>query len=1137
MKVVKYGVAALLILTVAAISGCSSNKTTAGVTVNPSTASVVLSGTQQFSAAVTGISTTTVTWELCTGSPAANPAPVCGSAALGTININGLYTAPRTVPNPSAISVVATSTTNNGNATPGTPTTLYGVATLTISSGVRVRVIPATYSCSVTAPTNASIATGETFAFTACVTGAENNAVTWSVNSIVGGNSTDGTITSGGVYTAPSTAPGNITITATSAQDSSVSGTFSLLVSAAGPPSISSIDPLTAAQGSVFQDVYIFGQNFFSTSVVLANGSANNVTTTFITDSTLRARIFAPLLESSGTLNLSVESECDPNCNTSPSSPLMITPVRPGLISSTPDSISQNSSATTSITLTGGYYSPSTLVTFNGQPRPASLINSRQLNAVLSGTDFTTAGLFPLEITNPGVTAGQSDVTAINLAVTPTSGIGTAAGAPIAVGVGPASVAIDTSTGIAVVGNSGGNTVSLIDLSTDIVVSTVSVGNSPTGVAVDNLLHLAVVVNSGSNSFSVVNLTTHTAEAPVALPAGFVPFSVGVNPLTHRGIIANQSTDVATVIDISTDPATVVQQVGGSANPVSTGASPQVAVDPEENWAVVTPGGAGTISIVDLGEPATQGTGERIPNVVASLTLTTSIQGVAINTQTNHAFLTDPNNVALDIFNVLDDSVASISYDPAEVAAAVNSLTDQGVVINNLGNIASVFDLQTNVLIGTVSVGTDPEAIAIDPTTNTAVVANKGSNNVSVFSLGAIRPFEITQSSPRVTLSSATNQTITVVGDGFETGAVIRLDGTALATTSTPSTCTPTCRQLQATVPGTMLASARNYVVDVLNADGSVSNIEDFTVIQPVTVGNSPTAVAIDPERDLALVTNSNSNSVSVVNLTTGMASPQIPTGTNPVGIAVLPRLGLAVTANTGSNDFSVVSDITMATVEPSPIPNCSTCNGPNGLDINPDDGTVLATNEVSNNVSEFDISDLPSSTVPSVSAIPTDQTPLAVAIDPTDNEAAITAAPPLQFSGTNTVEIVDLQTSAILTRLTGFEDPSAVIYDPSADQFLVSDSLNNNVVLIDPLTFIETRLRAGIDPTSLAYNFQTSTLVTINSASNTLSAVDLLHETMQVILPVEGSPQFSVAIDPRLNLAVVVDQANDRVLLVPIPR
>jgi len=39
------------------------------------------------------------------------------------------------------------------------------------------------------------------------------------------------------------------------------------------------------------------------------------------------------------------------------------------------------------------------------------------------------------------------------------------------------------------------------------------------------------------------------------------------------------------------------------------------------------------------------------------------------------------------------------------------------------------------------------------------------------------------------------------------------------------------------------------------------------------------------------------------------------------------------------------------------------------------------------------------------------------------------------------------------------------------------------------------------------------------------------------VMLGISGSQQFSVAIDPKLNLAVVVDQTNNQVLLVPIPR
>ena len=159
------------------------------------------------------------------------------------------------------------------------------------------------------------------------------------------------------------------------------------------------------------------------------------------------------------------------------------------------------------------------------------------------------------------------------------------------------------------------------------------------------------MVNSGDNTFSVVDLATGTAAAAVPLPATCVqqsatciPFSVGINPLTHRGLIANESTNAATIIDLTTNPATVVQQVGGATNPISTGATPQIAVDPILNWAVVTPGGAGTISIVDLGQPASQGTGVRLPNLVATLTLTTTVNGVSLNTETHQAFFTDPAN-------------------------------------------------------------------------------------------------------------------------------------------------------------------------------------------------------------------------------------------------------------------------------------------------------------------------------------------------------------------------------------------------------------------------------------------------------------------------------------------------------------
>ncbi|MGB8590530.1 MAG: hypothetical protein WA755_09510 [Candidatus Acidiferrales bacterium] len=1157
MRFWKFGAA---ILAIAVIAGCS-NSPTIAVTVAPSTATVVLNGEQQFTAAVTGTSTTTVTWELCTGAPNANPSPTCGIAALGNVDVNGLYTAPGSVPSPANVTVVATSMFN---------TNVFGSATITIDSGIRVKVIPASYQCTSTqAPVSGAIEINESFALQACVTGTSNTNVNWSVDKIDGGNSTDGFITAGGVYTAPSTSPGTVTITAISQQDQNESASFSLVIGAAGPPGLTAIDPMTVEQGSLFQDIYLIGQDFFSTSTVLVNGSSNDVTTTYLNGSTLRARLAAPLLQNAGSLELNVQGNCDStgnNCSFSPALPLTLIAVRPGLISTSPVSVPQNSAGASTVTFTGGFYSPSTTTTFNGQATPASIPNNsndpynpdtRQLQSVLPADDFTTAGLFPLVVENAGVPAGTSSIAAINLAVSPTgSSLPTSAGTPVAVGNGPSAVAINTATNTAVVANTTDGTISLINLATQTAAPAIPVGPAPTGVAVDNLLNVALIANNGTNQASLVDLNTQAVTSicltqlvsgscpPLSATTPISPFSVGINPLTHRALIANQSTNVATVVDLSTTPPTVYPNVGGSANPVSTGASPQVAIVPRLNWAIVTPGGAGTITIVDLGGLGGLGFSARLPVPVATLTLTTSIQGVAIDTETNEVLLTDPDSTSISTFNALDNSVAAVTYQKDQVAAAINPLTNLGVTLDAQGNYASVFNLATQQLLGTVNVGVNPLAIAIDPTSDLAVVANQGGATVSIFSLGAVRALHITETNPPIILTSSVPVTLDVVGDGFMSGAVVRLDGTPVPTSSVPSSCGATyCRELVGTVPVTLLGSARRFVLDVQNptADSTgsdVSNASDFTVIQPVIVGTSPSAVAVDTDRDLAIVTNSVSNDVSIVNLLNGTADAPISVGTDPTGVAVWQRSALAVVANNASNDFTVINDVDLSVVAPSPIANCSACLGPTAIAIDQDNGNVVATDNVSNEITLFSVSTLPSSTAPGVSSVAVDQTPLAVAIDPYDNLVAVTAAPPPQESPNNTVDIIDLSTDAISIRLTGYADPSGVDYDPSEDQFIVSDSLNNNVVLISvPETFTQTRLRVGINPTSVAANFQTSTLLTLNSASNTLSVVDLFHQNVQVMVPLQGATQFALGIDAKLNLAIVVDTLNNRVLLVPIPR
>ncbi|MGB6431862.1 MAG: hypothetical protein WBF06_14855 [Candidatus Acidiferrales bacterium] len=103
-----------------------------------------------------------------------------------------------------------------------------------------------------------SIFLGAIVTLTPSVTGTTNIAVTWSVDQVNGGNASVGTITAGGVYTAPGIlpAPASATITATSAADASASGSVTLAIASgftlivSGPPSVNS------GAGAAFQAAF-----------------------------------------------------------------------------------------------------------------------------------------------------------------------------------------------------------------------------------------------------------------------------------------------------------------------------------------------------------------------------------------------------------------------------------------------------------------------------------------------------------------------------------------------------------------------------------------------------------------------------------------------------------------------------------------------------------------------------------------------------------------------------------------------------------------------------------------------------------------------------------------------------------------
>ena len=199
------------------------------VSVTPAAASVQTSGRQTFTATVTNTTNKAVTWQVngITG----------GNTSVGTISTTGVYTAPATVPSPAKVTVTAVSVADP---------TRSGSAQVTITATAPM---PVTVSV---APAAASVQTNGTQIFTATVTNTTNKAVTWQVNGITAGNTSVGTISTTGVYTAPATvpSPAKVTVTAVSVADPTRSGAAQVTITAP-PPSTSWLWGVTTDDSTV----------------------------------------------------------------------------------------------------------------------------------------------------------------------------------------------------------------------------------------------------------------------------------------------------------------------------------------------------------------------------------------------------------------------------------------------------------------------------------------------------------------------------------------------------------------------------------------------------------------------------------------------------------------------------------------------------------------------------------------------------------------------------------------------------------------------------------------------------------------------------------------------------------------------
>lgn len=191
------------------------------VTISPVSSQLSTGQSQQFIASVSGTRYKSVVWSV--------NGVAGGNLTMGTVSSAGLYTAPAVAP---------------ANAVQVTAAWAYQTSA-SASASVSISSTTTPVAVSVT-PTSTSVPLGNAQQFSATVSGTSNTAISWLVDGTAGGASAIGTISSTGLYTAPSAMPSTaIVVTAQSSAQPTATASASVQLTA---PTVSvSLSPASAS--------------------------------------------------------------------------------------------------------------------------------------------------------------------------------------------------------------------------------------------------------------------------------------------------------------------------------------------------------------------------------------------------------------------------------------------------------------------------------------------------------------------------------------------------------------------------------------------------------------------------------------------------------------------------------------------------------------------------------------------------------------------------------------------------------------------------------------------------------------------------------------------------------------------------
>jgi YVTN family beta-propeller protein len=287
-----------------------------------------------------------------------------------------------------------------------------------------------------------------------------------------------------------------------------------------------------------------------------------------------------------------------------------------------------------------------------------------------------------------------------------------------------------------------------------------------------------------------------------------------------------------------------------------------------------------------------------------------------------------------------------------------------------------------------------------------------------------------------------------------------------------------------------------------------------------IDVDTWPRATAFTPDGVTAFVTNSDSDTVSVIDVATSAVVDTISVGDSPHGVSVTPDGELAYVANLDDDDISII-DVASNTV----VDSITGIDGPFGIVFTANGSKAYVSNYVGGGVTVVDVA-----TATVTKTITGIQGPEGMALNPDGSRLFVAST--IDFVG-----VIDTTTDTVVGPLISTGDfTTDVVFTPDGEFVYASNNGSDDVSVIDVSTLmvVET-IATGHWPIALAISEDGSKVFVTIDDDESVAVIDVATNTLDDPIAV-GTGPGGITISPNGNVMYVANRDSGTISVIGDP-